>query len=117
MEDACVMAEVLHEIGSADTSIAQSELVMAAFEGYESVRKPRFEKTLDSSFENFLLWSRFWGPDLTQQDVAQFQQQAEPKFKWLWNSDIEGQGRRAKAETRKVLEQLEARGNTRAMLA
>lgn len=117
MEDACVMAEVLHEIDSADTSITQSELVVAAFEGYEAIRKPRFEKTLDGSFENFLLWSRFWRPDLTQQDVAQFQRQAEPMFKWLWNSDIEGQGKKAKAETRKVLEQLEARGNTRAKLA
>ena len=114
MEDAYVMAEVLQEIGSANTSIPQSEQIRAAFEGYEAIRKPRFEKVLDTSFDGFKMWSRFWRPDLTQQDVAQFQEAADQRFKWLWNSDIEGQGKRAKAETGKIL--AAAQGDSRAML-
>jgi salicylate hydroxylase len=115
MEDACVMAEVLQEIQLANMSIPQSEQIKAALEGYEAVRKPRFEKALDTSFDGFKIWSRFWHPDLTQQDVAQFQKEAEQRFRWLWNSDIEGQGKKAKAETRKIL--AAARGDSRPMLA
>ena len=105
MEDACVMAEVLQEVIPAHDLLPELQRIEAAFFGYERIRKPRFEKVLDYSFHSFDTWSQFWRPGLTAEDVTDFQTEAEMRFRWMWNSDIEGQGKRAKAETRRILDQ------------
>lgn len=100
MEDACVMAEVLNEVDASGSA----EFVEAAFRGYEATRRPRFEEVLEKSIEVFRsVWSGFWRPDLTSEDVKEFQKAAEGNFRWLWECDIQGQGERAKAEMEKIL--------------
>ena len=119
MEDACVMAEVLAQIDSKSAAASMVEQIQAAFSGYEYVRKPRFEKVMDSSIDTFnSLLSKFWRPDLKQQDMKRFQEEAEQRWRWIWDSDIEGQGLRAKAEMRRILdERVQGRKETRAKLS
>ena len=106
MEDAYVMGEVLSSIKTHNTSLAESDRIESAFLGYSAVRAPRFEAALDSSYYSyFQIWSKFWQPGLTEKDVSRLREQTEESFRWLWEADVEGQGQRAKAETRKILEE------------
>lgn len=97
MEDACVMAEVLSSI-KVRSEVNIDHQIHAAFGGYESVRKPRFEKVMQSSSEAFALWSDFWDQDIFDADIEGWRRKADAKFKWIWQADIAGQCARAKAE-------------------
>jgi len=97
MEDAYVMAEVLRKIDSANRERSLSLQVQAAFHGFESIRRVRFEKVIEESAEGFEFWSSIWRPDVTQEDMEQFEKDAYRRFTWLWNEDIVGQGERAVA--------------------
>jgi salicylate hydroxylase len=119
MEDAYVMSEVLSSINTTYRSLAESDRVEAGLQGYSSVRVPRFEKCLDTSSSSFFdIWCQFWKPGLTERDISRLQEQTEERFRWLWEADVEGQGRRAKAETSRILEErANSQGVERARLA
>lgn len=104
MEDACVMAEVLRNIDANAPADALALQIEAAFSGHELVRRPRFEKALETSHEAFNFWTTLWRPDLTEVDLAEFSEKAKERFKWLWSPDIPGQSRRATAEMDKILQ-------------
>ena len=105
MEDACVLAEVLDCIGASKFAAAQTTVIEAAFSGFETARKPRFEKALDTSSEAHSFWGDLWRPDLSDQDLKAFRDKADERFRWLWNPEIGRQCERAKAEMQELLEQ------------
>ncbi|KAF2485846.1 hypothetical protein BDY17DRAFT_294333 [Neohortaea acidophila] len=104
MEDACVMAAVLRQIYSRSkgSSPPQQE-IEAAFRGFETVRKARFEEVTRTSVEALDFWADVSRPDLTEADVNTFERDANQRFVWLWNEDIEGQQAKAVAEMEKLL--------------
>ena len=104
MEDACVMAEVLSSISTESNAHTVSDQIEAAFRGYEVVRAPRFEKVVETSFEAFSFFGDFWRLGLTHNELDVFRQMADERFGWIWNPDIEGQGKRAKAEMQNILD-------------
>lgn len=102
MEDACVMAEVLSSI-QAHSETELDKQIHAAFVGYETVRKPRFEKVMQSSNEAFALWSDFWDQDISDHDIEDWRERADARFKWVWQADIAGQCARAKVEMNRAV--------------
>lgn len=104
MEDACVMAEVLSRVVSVSPTGPMAARIAVAFSAYEDVRKPRFERALDTSKEAFSCWSDFWRPDISTEDIEDFRRRADERFVWLWNPDIPGQCEAAKEKMRQVLD-------------
>ena len=79
------------------------EQIKAGFAGYEAVRKPRYERAVDTSLDAQHLWADFWRADLEEKDLADFRKRAQERFEWLWNPDIAGQGERARKEMQRRL--------------
>lgn len=88
MEDAFVLAEVLGASNGAD--------VKAALKAYEAVRTPRSQKVLQTSVEAMGFWSDIHHAELSEEDVRRFAQEAQERFRWIWQDDIAGQARRAR---------------------
>ena len=118
MEDACVMAEVLRSIETHNSRIAITDQIEAAFLGYEAVRQPRFEKVLDTSLEAMSFHADFWRQDLSQEDLEAFDRTAHQRLGWIWDPKIDEQGRRARVEMQRILdERKHASSDQRAKLA
>lgn len=79
-EDACVMAEVLQGIHTSTSNKPMAEQIEAAFIGYQSVRKPRFEAVLDTSMKNFHEWTDWFYYDMTAKDIEKFNEVNNEKF-------------------------------------
>ena len=103
MEDACLMADILQSIDTRSLTHSVSEQIAAMLKGYESVRKPRFERVLDTSFECFSVWADFWRWDLDERDLNEYRRQIDERFKWIWDPDFAGQRKRARDEMMTVL--------------
>ncbi|RMZ81275.1 hypothetical protein DV737_g2616, partial [Chaetothyriales sp. CBS 132003] len=101
MEDAYVLAQVL---GRIDPKCPSQEEIKAAFKGYETVRKPRSQRVLDTSVEAMGFWSDFYHKDLESQDVQDFVRRANERFQWIWHDDIAGQAERARRCMQKDLD-------------
>ncbi|WPH03303.1 Hypothetical protein R9X50_00618000 [Acrodontium crateriforme] len=92
MEDAYVMAEVLRGIDNQNPTSAH---IHAAFQGYEAVRRPRSQRILETSVENAHVWTEFWRPDVTDQDVQEFVDRLNRRFRSIWNVDIAAEAKKA----------------------
>lgn len=105
MEDAYVMAQVVQDIPeeNAEQLYCQQNRIRAAFTGYETVRRARFERVLDSSYDAMSFWSDFWRADLTQGDLEQFRTEAYERMRWIWNARLEEQSEKARAIARETL--------------
>lgn len=98
MEDAYVMAEVLEDasVRCAHKGFADNRSIEAAFIGYETVRRTRFERVLDSSYDAMSFWSDFWRPDLTEADLERFKHDAYGHMRWIWDAQLGRQGKNAR---------------------
>lgn len=97
MEDAYVMAEVLADITSVDSTTASlPQSVEAAFSAWEEVRVPQFEWLVKSSHDAFDWWAGFWRPDLTEKDMIERQKDAATRLGRIWGANIGRQGEVAK---------------------
>ncbi|TKA22146.1 hypothetical protein B0A50_08203 [Salinomyces thailandicus] len=88
IEDAYVMAEVLRCV---DAHKSVSEQVQAAFTGYESIRKPRSEKVLQTSHEAMSWWTGLYEEPLTDERLQKLVKEAEQRFHWIWHDDVAAQ--------------------------
>ena len=91
MEDAYVLSEVLQQIGERPTH----GQVEAALKAYESVRKPRAERVLKTSWEAMSFWADFYTESLTDERIQQYIAEANQRFQWIWHADIAAQAKRA----------------------
>lgn len=114
MEDALVMAQVVEDVlqRESKTEQAESDSIRAAFIGYETVRRARFERVLDSSYEAMSLWSDFWRPDLKELDLERFRHDAYEHMHWIWNGNLEDQCQRARQIARETLKGTNSNNNT-----
>lgn len=105
MEDAYVMAQVLQDLteDSTDARRPESSRIEAAFSGYEAVRRARFERVLDTSYEAMSFWSDFWRPDLAQLDLERFSTGAYERMRWIWDARLQEQGQQARDVAREKL--------------
>lgn len=105
MEDAYIMAQVVQDIAKHDTvkERPERECIDAAFTGYETVRRARFERVLDTSYDAMSFWSDFWRPDLTEVDLEQFRKDADDRMRWIWDARLEEQGQRARTTAQEAL--------------
>jgi salicylate hydroxylase len=83
IEDALVLAELL-----GDTHVVTAEHVVAAFEAYDAVRRPRSQRAVTSSAENgYLLCLRLEG---VGDDGEKIKAAMQERLHWLWDLDVEG---------------------------
>ncbi|KAL2846146.1 hypothetical protein BJY01DRAFT_175639 [Aspergillus pseudoustus] len=102
IEDALVLAELL-----GDEGVITSDHVVAAFQAYDAVRRPRSQRAVTSSAENgYLLCLRLPG---VMDDEERIKQAMQERLHWLWDLDVEAHV----AEARKVmLEKIEVQQGT-----
>jgi salicylate hydroxylase len=100
MEDAYVIAELLNAI---DKQNPTREEIDAAFKAYDEVRAPRANRVKDTSQEAMDWWTSFCVEDMTDEHIQDYVRQANERFAWIWNADVEGQGRRARRVMEEVL--------------
>lgn len=83
MEDSYVMAQVLQDLVEDDPLRSEQDRIKAAFAGYETMRRERYERVLLTSYEAMSFWSDFWRPDLTVADLEQFTKDAYERMEWI----------------------------------
>lgn len=105
MEDAYVMAQVLQDMLNryVDGKHSETARIEAAFVGYQTTRRPRFEKVLDTSAEAMGLWSDLWRPELTEADFERWKEDAYDRMGWIWDARLKEQGEKAQAIARGAL--------------
>ena len=97
LEDAPVMSRVLERAYTTlDDSSAPSEVssaLHAAFAAYDSIRRPRAQRQVDTSVECGLLYnlSHLEAGDDMQKTVDNLNW----RFGWLWNHDLDGDADKA----------------------
>ncbi|KAL4948049.1 hypothetical protein BDW69DRAFT_203821 [Aspergillus filifer] len=97
IEDAHVLAEVL-----GDPRVLTSKDAIAAFKGYDEVRRPRSQRVVSSSAENaYLLCLRLEG---VMDDEERLKKTLQERLRWLWDEDIQGQADRAREVMLKYIE-------------
>ncbi|KAL4883570.1 hypothetical protein BJY04DRAFT_184906 [Aspergillus karnatakaensis] len=90
IEDAHVLAELL-----GDERVRSTEHVVAAFQAYDAIRRPRSQRVVSSSAENaHLLCLRLEG---VGDDGEKIKTTLQERLRWLWNLDVQGQVDQAKA--------------------
>jgi salicylate hydroxylase len=89
IEDAHVLAELL-----ADPRVITSEHVAAAFQAYDTVRRPRSQKVVTTSKENANLLCLCY--DGIGDDEQKLREIWDERYKWLWNINIEEQAENAR---------------------
>ncbi|KAL3442970.1 hypothetical protein BJX65DRAFT_320996 [Aspergillus insuetus] len=83
IEDALVLAELL-----GDPHVVTPEHVVAAFQAYDAVRRPRSQRAVTSSAENgYLLCLRLDGVGDNGEKIKAAMQE---RLHWLWDLDVEG---------------------------
>lgn len=86
MEDCYVLAELLGGVSSADD-------LVKVFEAYETVRRPRALKLVETSREAGLLWD-LEGPE--DGDLDAYEENAVSRMSWIWDHKIEEDLERAR---------------------
>ncbi|KAL3456718.1 hypothetical protein BJX64DRAFT_36883 [Aspergillus heterothallicus] len=83
IEDALVLAELL-----GDEQVLTADHVMAAFQAYDAVRRPRSQRAVTSSAENgYLLCLQLPG---VMDDGEKVKEAMQERLHWLWDLDVEG---------------------------
>lgn len=83
------MAELL-----ADPAVITTDDVVAAFQGYDAIRRSRSQKVVTSSKENAeVLCLSYPG---IMDDGEKLKQTWRERFKWLWDIDLQEQADNAK---------------------
>lgn len=91
IEDAHVLAELL-----ADPHVTTSEHVVAAFQAYDAVRRPRSQRVVTSSRENAdLLCLCYEGVGDNEEELKRTW---DERYRWLWNIDVEEQAENSRKE-------------------
>ena len=103
MEDSYVMAQVLRDLNTTTDASDRQNHIRAALTGYETVRRARYERCLQTSYEAMSFWADFWRPDLNDGDFEQFRKDAELRMQWMWDARLEEQGEQARAIARDML--------------
>jgi salicylate hydroxylase len=97
VEDALVLSNVLGELKRISGNDANLDAhIRAAFDAYDSVRRPRAQKQLEQAAEvarMLFFQHEEAGPDMSK-ILLKLQQ---GRFEWLWFHDIEGDVRKAVA--------------------
>ncbi|KAF9890545.1 hypothetical protein FE257_005676 [Aspergillus nanangensis] len=89
IEDAHVLAELL-----GDPRVVHAEQAIAAFKGYDEVRRPRSQRVVTTSKENaFLLCLCLDG---VGDDAEKLQKTFQERLRWLWDVDVEDQAERGR---------------------
>jgi salicylate hydroxylase len=102
MEDACVMAEVLHAASRLERG-NDGDVIAAALASYEAIRRPRFEKAVTTSIDMFSLWTSVWREDLSEGAVEEFKKEANRRVRWAWEANISEQCKSVRAKLSSVL--------------
>ncbi|KAL4865157.1 hypothetical protein BDV12DRAFT_175115 [Aspergillus spectabilis] len=90
IEDAHVLAEIL-----GDERVTDSQHVIAAFQAYDAIRRPRSQRVVSSSAENaYLLCLRLEGVGADEDKLTRTLQE---RLRWLWDLDVQDQVERARA--------------------
>lgn len=89
IEDAHVLAELL-----GDPRVTEVKHVVAAFQGYDAVRRPRSQKVVTTSKENADLLCLCL--DGVGDDEERLKQTFQERLRWLWEVDVEEQVERAR---------------------
>ena len=89
IEDAHVLAELL-----GDPRVTEAKHVVAAFQGYDTVRRPRSQKVVTTSKENADLLCLCL--DGVGDDEERLKQTFQERLRWLWDVDVEEQVERAR---------------------
>jgi salicylate hydroxylase len=90
IEDAHVLAELL-----GDERVTASQHVIAAFQAYDAIRRPRSQRVVSSSAENaYLLCLRLDGVGA---DEDKLKTTLQERLWWLWDLDVQDQVERARA--------------------
>ncbi|KAL5338367.1 hypothetical protein BJX70DRAFT_202552 [Aspergillus crustosus] len=90
IEDAHVLAELL-----GDERVVDPEHVVAVFQAYDAVRRPRSQRVVSSSAENaYLLCLRLEGVGADEEKLKTALQE---RLRWLWDLDVQDQVERARA--------------------
>lgn len=83
------MAELL-----GDPHVTRPEHLVAAFQAYDEIRRPRSQKVVESSKEGaYLLCLRLQG---VNDDEEKLKKTFQSRFGWLWDLDVQGQAERAR---------------------
>ncbi|KAL9091465.1 MAG: hypothetical protein Q9165_004851 [Trypethelium subeluteriae] len=80
IEDACVLTKLLGDVQSKDQ-------IETAFKAYDAVRRARTQKLVATSRECGLLWEMEL--EGVGSDVKKIAQNADERFKWIWDEDLE----------------------------
>lgn len=89
IEDAHVLAELL-----GDRRVIEARDVLAAFQAYDEVRRPRSQRVVTSSKENaYLLCLHLHG---VEHDEEKLRTTFQERLRWLWDIDIQDQAERAR---------------------
>lgn len=89
IEDAHVLAELL-----GDPRVTEAKHVVAAFQGYDAVRRPRSQKVVTTSKENADLLCLCL--DGVGDDEERLKQTFQERLRWLWDVNVEEQVEKAK---------------------
>ncbi|KAL2867554.1 putative salicylate hydroxylase [Aspergillus lucknowensis] len=90
IEDAIVLAELL-----GDPRVVTADHVVAAFQAYDAVRRPRSQRAVASSAEGaHLLCLRLEG---VGDDGEKLKQEMKKRLHWLWNLNVQGHVEEARA--------------------
>ncbi|GFF43140.1 salicylate hydroxylase [Aspergillus udagawae] len=104
IEDAHVLAELL-----GDPRVIEARDVIAAFQAYDAVRRPRSQRVVTSSKENaFLLCLRLDG---VKDDEEKLRSTFQERLRWLWDIDTQDQAERARRIMLERMEQMQNRHN------
>ena len=79
-----MLAEIL-----ADPSVTTSQDVVAAFKGYDAIRRPRSQKVVSTSKENAKLLCLCY-PGV-EDDGEKLKAIWTDRFRWLWDIDLHAQ--------------------------
>ncbi|KAK3072955.1 hypothetical protein LTR53_005866 [Teratosphaeriaceae sp. CCFEE 6253] len=90
LEDAVIMSRVLGKVDSelrgAESPQPVAAKVMAAFEAYDSIRRPRAQRQIDTSIECGQLYN-MTHPGIGQ-DMEKTMDNLDGRFEWLWGHDL-----------------------------
>lgn len=89
IEDAHVLAELL-----GDPRVTTAEHIVAAFRGYDAVRRPRSQRVVTTSKENAYLLCLCL--DGVGDDEGRLKTTFQKWLRWLWDVDIQDQVERAR---------------------
>ena len=87
VEDALILSSLLSEVSALQDSNFTTDIVRAALESYDAVRRPRAQKQLEQSAEmaSMLFFLHDTGDDME----AILSRLQGDRFDWLWFHDIE----------------------------